>query len=80
MSNIIPTYALRSFHVLQVFLAGFGAYNSYIAIRNLGEYEDSVRKAAKWSNEAQSQLDKTRSTQGAGAVSVSLSHDTCGRS
>lgn len=70
MSTITPAHFLRTFHVLQVFLASYGGYNSYIAIRNLQEYEESVRKAAKWSNEAQHQLDRTRSTQAAGVVSV----------
>lgn len=71
MASLTPAWFLRGFHILQAALAGYGAYNSYIAVVNLREYEDASRKAAKWSNEAQRQLDKTRSTQAAGVVSVS---------
>lgn len=56
--------------------ASFSAYNLYlasIAIRNLLQYEEKAKKAAKWSDTAAQELWKTRSTQASNAVSVSIS-------
>ena len=60
-------------HTGQVALCAYGAYVSYIAIRNLQEYEDMSKKAAKYSFEAERQLHKTRTTQSSGAICVSQS-------
>jgi hypothetical protein len=58
-------------HTGQVALCAYGAYVSFIAIRNLQKYEDMSKKAAKYSFEAERQLHKTRTTQTSGAVCVS---------
>jgi hypothetical protein len=58
-------------HTGQVALCAYGAYVSFIAIRNLQKYEDMSKKAAKYSFEAERQLRKTRTTQTSGAVCVS---------
>lgn len=58
-------------HTGQVALCAYGAYVSYIAIRNLQQYEETSKKAAKYSGEAEHQLHKTRTTQASGAVCVS---------
>lgn len=60
-------------HLGQAALAGYGAQQSYIAITNLQKYEDASKKLAKYSNEAERQLYKTRTTQASGAVSVLVS-------
>jgi hypothetical protein len=57
-------------------LAGFGGYNLYlvsISISNLQGYEETSKKAAKYSNVAENQLHKTRTTQATGAVAVGCS-------
>ncbi|QIX01534.1 hypothetical protein AMS68_007051 [Peltaster fructicola] len=65
-----PQTFLQTLHVLQAGLAAYGAYQSYVAITLLREYEGITKKAAEWSNEAQFQLDRTRTTQGAGAIAI----------
>lgn len=61
-------------HVAQFTWAAYGVYNSYIAIRNLQQYEETTKTAAKFSTEAERQLHYTRTTQTAGVVAVSLAH------
>ena len=65
-------------HGGQVALCAYGAYVSYIAISNLQQYEETSKKAAKYSTEAEKQLHKTRTTQSSGAICVSypLPYDT----
>ena len=58
-------------HTGQVALCAYGAYVSYIAISNLQQYEETSKKAAKYSTEAEHQLHKTRTTQSSGSVCVS---------
>lgn len=58
-------------HTGQVALCAYGAYVSYIAITNLQQYEETSKKAAKYSTEAEHQLHKTRTTQSSGAICVS---------
>ena len=53
--------------------ASFSAYTLYlssIAIQNLQKYEETSKKAAKYSNTAEQQLHKTRTTQASGVLSV----------
>lgn len=57
-------------HVLQVVLSVYALRHSYVAITNLQKYEATTKKLANWSQEAQNQLTKTRTTQGTGAVAV----------
>jgi hypothetical protein len=64
---------LQILHLGQAALAGYGAQQSYIAITNLRKYEETSKKLAKYSNEAERQLHKTQTTQASGAVSVLLS-------
>lgn len=63
---------LQACYVLQMTLAAYGGYQSYIAIVNLRKYEEVTKKAAKWSSEAEHQLHKTRTTQASGALAVSV--------
>ncbi|PNS16029.1 hypothetical protein CAC42_4430 [Sphaceloma murrayae] len=72
MAGIAFNYA-EILHIGQATLAVYGIYNSYVAITNLRQYEEQTKKAAKWSNEADFQLQRTRSTQGAGMIAVVLS-------
>ena len=54
--------------------AGFSAYSLYLAsisISNLMGYEETSKKAAKYSNTAAHQLHKTRTTQASGTLAVS---------
>ena len=66
-----PALFLQGLHTVQIGIAAYGAYQSYVAITMLQGYESISKKAAEWSNEAQKQLDLTRSTQAAGALTVS---------
>lgn len=59
-------------HGLQAVLSGYGLRHSYVAITNLQKYEATTKKLAEWSQEAQDQLNKTRTTQSAGAVAVGI--------
>src|SRR3989337_242146 len=60
-------------NVLHTAQAAFGAYNLYLAsisISNLQQYEEKSEKAAKYSNVAENQLHKTRTTQASGTIAV----------
>ncbi len=59
-------------HVCQIVLSVYGFRHSYIAITNLRKYEAATKKAAKWSNEVDTQLFMTRMTQGTGFLTVRL--------
>jgi len=65
--------------ILHAFQAAYGAYNLYlssISIRNLQGYENTSKKAAKYSNTAADQLHKTRTTQASTALAVTYSNLT----
>jgi len=64
---------LRLLHASQALLSLYGGYSSYIAITNLQKYEATTKKLAKWSNTVDEQLQKTRTTQSTGAVTILLS-------
>ncbi|ETS76751.1 hypothetical protein PFICI_12138 [Pestalotiopsis fici W106-1] len=64
---------LQLLHLAQAVLAGYGAQQSYIAITNLQKYEDTSKKLAKYSNEAERQLHTTRTTQASGALAIAAS-------
>jgi hypothetical protein len=57
-------------HALQAAFSGYTLYLSSIAIRHLQKYEETSKKAAKYSNIAEHQLHKTRTTQASGALAV----------
>jgi hypothetical protein len=61
--------------------AAFSAYNLYLAsisITNLQKYEEKSEKAAEWSDTAEKQLHKSRTTQASGTLAVS--QNVCRRS
>jgi hypothetical protein len=57
-------------HALQAAFSGYTLYLSSIAIRHLQKYEETSKKAAKYSNTAEHELHKTRTTQASGALAV----------
>ncbi|KAG4443530.1 hypothetical protein IFR05_001003 [Cadophora sp. M221] len=62
--------------IIHVSQAAFGIYNLYLAsisISNLQGYEDMSKKAAKYSNTAEQQLHKTRTTQASGTIALLFS-------
>jgi len=64
---------LRLLHLAQAALSLYAASTSYTAITNLQKYEATTKKLAKWSGTVEEQLQKTRTTQGTGAVTILLS-------
>jgi hypothetical protein len=66
----MATALLSLLHALQATFSGYTLYLSSIAIHNLQKYEETSKKAAKYSNIAEQQLHKTRTTQASGALSV----------
>ncbi|KAF4551574.1 Hypothetical protein D9617_13g100750 [Elsinoe fawcettii] len=72
MSGVAFNYA-EFLHLGQATLASYGIYVSWIAIKNLRQYEEQSKKAAKISDIAARQLHQTRTTQAAGMVAVVLS-------
>lgn len=71
-------FVVPALHVLQSILCIEGLYVSYVSITNLRQYEEQTKQAAKYSNTAEHQLYKTRTTQASGALAVSHCH-TLGR-
>lgn len=69
-----PGLYLRLMHVCQVAISAYGGVQSYVAITNLQNYEQTAKKLAEWSSEAERQLKKTRTTQASGAIAVSSQH------
>ena len=63
---------IRTLLGLQAGLAAYSLYHSYLAIIQLQKYEEKSEKAAEYSNIAEHQLHKTRTTQASGAISVRL--------
>ena len=68
---------IQAQHVCQIVLSIYGYRHSYTAISNLRKYEDATKKAAKWSNEVDTQLFTTRMTQGTGFLAVRLFKQAC---
>ncbi|KAK8050139.1 hypothetical protein PG994_011869 [Apiospora phragmitis] len=64
---------LQVLHIAQAALAAYGGQQSFHAIQNLLKYEEATQKLAKYSNEADRQLQKTRATQAAGAIALIMS-------
>jgi hypothetical protein len=64
---------LQLLHLAQAGLAAYGGQQSYVAITNLRKYEATSKKLAKYSNEAERQLHKTRTTQALGALAIIIS-------
>ncbi|KAI9046881.1 hypothetical protein LZ554_008959 [Drepanopeziza brunnea f. sp. 'monogermtubi'] len=65
--------AVLLFSLLHTGQAAFGAYNLYLAsisIRNLSGYEETIKKAAKYSNTVGEQLYRTRTTQASGTCAI----------
>ena len=60
-----------TFHLAQSCLNAYTGYLSHNAIARLLTWEQTAERAAKFSSEAAEQLHKTRTTQAAGAISVS---------
>jgi hypothetical protein len=60
-------------HTGQIALCAYGAHVSFLSIRNLQQYEETSKKAAKYSSTAEQQLHKTRSTQSSAAICVLVS-------
>lgn len=61
---------LQLLHIAQAGLAAYGGQQSYVAITNLQKYEETSKKLAKYSNEAERQLHKTRTTQTSGVLAI----------
>lgn len=72
MSDYDKPGALRMGHISQLLLCLYGARFSYVAIRNLRMYEESTKKAAKWSKVVEDHLFLTRTTQATAALTVRL--------
>ena len=73
LSNLLVNMATALISLLHALQASFSAYTVYlssISIRNLQKYEETSKKAAKYSNIAEQQLHKTRTTQASGTLSV----------
>ena len=65
LSPIIPVL-----HAGQTALAAYAAQHSYEAITRVQKYESQTKQAAQYSDTADRQLKKTRTTQAAGAGAV----------
>ena len=57
-------------HVAQIGLSIYGFAVSFGAITRLQKYEETSKKLAEWSKEAETQLHKTQTTQTSGTVAV----------
>jgi hypothetical protein len=66
----MATALLSILHALQASFSAYTLYLSSISIRNLQKYEETSKKAAKYSSIAEQQLHKTRTTQASSALSV----------
>lgn len=71
MDSATKEIVLRGQHVVQIALSLYGAVASFVAITNLQKYEATAKKLAEWSKQAETELSKTRFTQGSGAIAVS---------
>jgi len=61
---------LPIFHTCQVALSGYSLYLASVSISNLQGYEETSKRAAKYSDTAAHQLHKTRTTQASGTIAV----------
>lgn len=68
--NSLLSSLLPFLHVGQVAMGAWAGKHSYEAIRRLRQYEDATKKAAKYSSTADNELQRTRTTQAAGAITV----------
>jgi hypothetical protein len=66
MSALLPLL-----HVPQTCLSAYTIYLSSITVPKLQRYEEKSKKAAEYSDVAEHQLHKTRTTQTSGALTVS---------
>jgi hypothetical protein len=66
----IMSFILPAFHVGQAILASYSALLSYTSIVKLQKYEEMSKKVASYSNTAEHQLHKTRTTMTSGALST----------
>jgi hypothetical protein len=57
-------------HLPQACLSAYTVYLSSIVVPKLQRYEERTEKAAEYSNIAEDQLHKTRTTQASGALTV----------
>jgi len=60
-------------HVSQACLSAYSLYLSTLTIPKLQQYEEKSKKAAQYSDTAEHQLHKTRTTQASGALSTTFS-------
>lgn len=63
-------FVLPAFHVGQAILASYTTLLSYTSIVKLNTYEEMSEKAASYSNTAEHQLHKTRTTMTSGALAT----------
>jgi hypothetical protein len=73
----IMSFMLPAFHVGQAILASYTALLSYTSIVKLQKYEEMSKKVASYSNTAEHQLHKTRTTMTSGALSTLCSLLSC---
>lgn len=66
MSSAVLTIA----HAAQAAFSAYNLYLAYVSITNLQTYEETSKKVAKYSNTAENQLYKTRTTQASGTIAV----------
>ena len=64
------SFLLQAFHLGQAMLASYTALLSYTSILKLNTYEKMSEKAAGYSNTAEHQLHKTRTTMASGALAI----------
>lgn len=64
------SFILPAFHVGQAILTSYTALLSYTSIVKLNKYEEMSEKAASYSNTAEHQLHKTRTTMTSGALAT----------
>ena len=65
-------FLLNVLHATQACLSAYALYLSYMSITDSQKYEEKTEKAAQYSNTAEQQLHKTRTTLASGTAAVSL--------
>jgi hypothetical protein len=66
----MPSIILNLLNAAQAAFSGWNLYLASISIRKLQKYEDASKQAAKYSNTAENQLYKTRTTQASATLAV----------
>jgi len=66
----MPSAILSVLYAFQAAYSGYNLYLASISISNLQQYEETSKKAAKYSKIAEKQLHKTRTTQASGTIAV----------